>query len=189
MTMNQPYLVVMAFEDVNSAVRWHDLIASWNIGGQIVPRYNPEQFLRMRPTILVEGDFDHAELMRRVRLELGVGWTPPHVDAGPIVASEVVRRCLYAQIIMHLKSLIPTMPVDQDQDLSFDQYGSSLYDDIPTMTICDGSRKFNLPLVRDSAASIAKFTSDVSSVRWDKLDDFLKNCTVPPVFIDKTRVV
>lgn len=182
MTLNPPYLIVMAFEDVNSAVRWHDLIASWNIGGQIVPRYNPEQFPCMRPTILVEGDFDHAELMRCVRLELGVGWTPPHVDAGPIVASEVVRRCLYAQTIMHLKSLIPAMPVDQPQalcllDTSSEDVSLGVHDDI-------------IPLAPGVAAlDVAAFAARVPLVRWDKLDDFIRTCGEPPTVTHEVPVL
>lgn len=73
------------------------------------------------------------------------------------------------QNIMTVRSLIPSLPLDRDQNVFVE-------DPEGVRAICNGL-SYRLPLI--SATGIARFRSHVPAVRWDKLYPVLDRCQEP----------
>ncbi len=83
--------------------------------------------------------------------------------------SMVSRRTRYIQNIMVLKSLIPALPSDQDQDFVPLTHTSIM--------VTQGGRSDYLPRVH--ARGVSSFLSRIPAVRWDKLDNIIGSCDAP----------
>jgi hypothetical protein len=179
MTTHPPHTIILSCEDEGAADRWHNLLRD----SSSVKRHN---LLNRIGSFVISterhGDHDNVWIMEVVRRELGISESARLVDHEELVASEMRFRLRCVRTIMHLKSLIPAMPIDQPQalylrDTSSEDVSLSVHDDV-------------LPLVLDfSASDVAAFAARVPLVRWDKLDDFLRTCGEPPTVTHEVPVL
>lgn len=171
--------VVLSFDNLKSTIRWHWKLTSWGFKGQTVSLSNggPQ---RAEPAILVEGDFDSTKLMRRVREELGVEGSPPSYDPSHVLTQEMDMRCRCAQGVMHLKSLIPSLPRDVEQDLSIYHVDS---DDRLLLCVETPHDGMIYQVSLSGFVDVTQFLSRVPAVRWDELDFILETFHVPPALV------
>ncbi len=179
MTIHLPHTIILSCEDEGAADRWHNLLRD----SSSVTRYNLLNRIGSFVTSTERHcDHDNVWVMEVVRRELGISESARPVDHEELVASEMRFRLRCARTIMHLKSLIPAMPVDQPQalcllDTSSEDVSLGVHDDI-------------IPLAPGVAAlDVAAFAARVPLVRWDKLDDFIRTCGEPPTVTHEVPVL
>lgn len=178
MTLGRPS-VVLAFDNLKSTIMWHQKLTSWGFKGQTAS-LGDSGSLEMGPAILVDEDFDSTELMRRVREELGVVGSPPTYDPSHVLTQEMAMRCRCAQGVMHLRSLIPSLPKDQDQDLSVYHVDS---DDRLLLCVETPHDGMIYQVSLGEPMGVTQFLSHVPAIRWDALDLILETFHVPPVLL------
>lgn len=175
MTFYHPYMTALSFKDEVTAKLWYKSLSK-----------HLDDCNRIEASVIVASRVqgrDHDRVMHIVRRELGLDQheRPPDLEA--IIDEEASLRCRCAQGIIQLKHLIPALPTSQAQPmrLRYAKYGNIILhvnDDVPISTTLDNSKQ-----------DLDRFTSSISAVRWDKLDDVLQTCHQRPTVVmsDMTR--
>ncbi len=157
-TISVPAWVEVTFDTWSTALRWRDHLRQCDSVDQ-VGLAGEWMTLSFR-----------AKTLDGCAQALGIKGIKQDVIDG--VQNFVVRRHLTtAQTLLHMRSLIPTMPSDQEQDVSLWSHATT--DHVVVRVIQDG-------IIRHlSSENLIGVNHVVDAVRWDKLDPVLDMLSAP----------